>query len=81
MFTWEMYKFTKETSDGSRIPQIGGANSQGGGIFLLFGIFFPENYIKTKEIGLRGGRAPGAPSWIRQCGLKQMYCRKIDYLI
>ena len=36
-------------------PRGGGANLQGGGTHLLFGQKFPENCMKMKEFGPRGG--------------------------
>ena len=44
----------------SRISQTGGTNLQGGAN-LLFGQFFPENSIKIKEYGCRGGHTSLAP--------------------
>ena len=42
-------------------PRGGGANPQGGGANLLFGQKFPENGMKMKEFGLRGGVRPWRP--------------------
>ena len=39
----------------------GSANAQVGGANLLFGQIFPENCMKMKEIGPRGGRVSLAP--------------------
>ena len=47
-------EFMQYPSGGSRISQTGGAD-------LLFGQIFPENRMKMKEIGPRGGRAPLYP--------------------
>ena len=41
-------------------PRRGGANPQGGGANLLFCPNFPENCMKMKEFGPRGG---GARPW------------------
>ena len=43
-------------------PRGGDTNSQSGGANLLFGQKFPENCMKMKEFGPRGGAfVPGAP--------------------
>ena len=43
-------------------PRGGGANPEGGGANLIFGQKFPENCMKMKEFGPRGGkRASLAP--------------------
>ena len=45
----------------SRISQTGGTNLQGVGTNLLFGQFFPDNCMKKKEFGSRGGQASLVP--------------------
>ena len=53
-------------------PRRGGGNFQGGDANLLFNQIFPENCMKMKEFGPRGGaRVPGAP-------LDPPLCRLID---
>ena len=42
-------------------PRGGCANPQGGGANLLFGHNCPENCMKMKEFGPRGGRASLVP--------------------
>ena len=42
-------------------PEEGGANPQGGGANVLFGQKIPENCMKMKEFGPRGGGASLAP--------------------
>ena len=39
-------------------PRQGGVNPQGRDTNLLLGYNFPENYMKMKEIGARGGTHP-----------------------
>ena len=45
---WQIHDFPEE-----------GANAKGRGANLLFCKLFPENCMKTKEIGQRGGAFPG----------------------
>ena len=49
----------------SRISQTGG-QLPGWSANLLFGQFFPKNFMKMKEIGPGGGGGTGARPW-RQC--------------
>ena len=42
-------------------PRRGGANPQGRDANVLFGQKIPENCMKMKEFGPRGGGVPGAP--------------------
>ena len=52
-------------SSGSRISQMGVANPKGGDGNLLFGQIFPQNSMKTKNIGPKGEHAALAYPSIR----------------
>ena len=50
-----------QLSGGSRISRRGGVHALGGGVDLRRGHFSVKMYVKTKELGPMGGRAPGMP--------------------
>ena len=50
-----------EYSGGSRISRRGGVDLVGGGVDSRGGYVSKILYVKTKELGPLGGRAPGAP--------------------
>ena len=54
--------FKNNTSGGSRISRRGGRGPRRGGLWTPEAVTFQKFlYVKTKELGPLGGRAPGAP--------------------